>query len=125
MSDKYNIRVDVNTLYLPDQSSPSHHNYVFAYAITITNQGTVGAQLITRRWVITDANDQSQHVSGNGVVGEQPHLSPGASFEYTSGTHIETPVGTMHGSYQMVADDGIEFEAEIAPFVLSATDVLH
>ncbi len=125
MSDKYCIRVEVSTLYLPDQSSPSDHTYVFAYAITIINDGTVGAQLITRRWVITDANDQSQQVSGEGVVGEQPHLSPGASYQYTSGTHLGTPVGTMHGSYQMVADDGIEFEAKIAPFVLSAADVMH
>ena len=125
MSEKYKIQVRVDTVYLPDRSDPSEPNYVFAYFITITNKGTVGAQLMTRRWVVTDANDQQQHVHGEGVVGEQPHIRPGESYEYSSGTYIDTPVGTMQGSYQMIADDGVEFEADIPLFTLSATNVLH
>ena len=125
MTAKYAIEVDVITSYLADRSDPSEDHYIFAYTITMTNTGTIGAKLVTRRWFVTDANDKQQHVYGKGVVGEQPHLAPGESFRYTSGTHLNTPVGTMVGSYQMVADDGTEFEADIPRFELSAADVLH
>jgi len=122
---KYHISVSVNTAYLADQSDPSSDRYVFAYTITIANTGTVAAQLISRHWIITDAENVTQEVKGLGVVGEQPLLQPGESFEYTSGTAMATPVGTMHGSYQMVAEDGNKFDAEIPVFTLSMPRVLH
>jgi ApaG protein len=122
---KYHISVNVNTAYLADQSDPSADRYVFAYTITIANTGTVAAQLISRHWIITDAENVTQEVKGLGVVGEQPLLQPGESFEYTSGTAMATPVGTMHGSYQMVAEDGNKFDAEIPVFTLSMPRVLH
>ncbi len=122
---KYHISVNVNTTYLADQSDPSSDRYVFAYTITIANTGTVSAQLISRHWIITDAENVTQEVKGLGVVGEQPLLRPGESFEYTSGTAMATPVGTMHGSYQMVAEDGNKFDAEIPLFTLSMPRVLH
>ncbi len=121
----YEIDVKVDTLYLPSESDPDSNRYVFAYTITIENQGTVPAQLLTRHWIITDANGKVQEVKGDGVVGEQPHLKPGEGFQYTSGTVLETPIGTMEGSYQMLADDGKSFDAEIKPFTLSAPRVLH
>ena len=99
--------------------------FLFAYTVTITNAGLVPAKLLTRHWVITDGNERVQEVRGVGVVGEQPHLSPGMSFEYTSGTVLETPIGTMQGSYQMLADDGTKFDAEIAPFLLTVPRQLH
>jgi len=108
---KYQISINVNTTYLADQSDPSADRYVFAYTITIANSGTVAAQLISRHWIITDAENVTQEVKGLGVVGEQPLLRPGESFEYTSGTAMATPVGTMRGTYQMVAEDGNKFEA--------------
>ncbi len=123
--NKYHISISVNTAYLADQSDPSADRYVFAYTITIANTGTVAAQLISRHWIITDAENVTQEVKGLGVVGEQPLLQPGESFEYTSGTAMATPVGTMHGSYQMVAEDGNKFEAEIPEFTLSMPRVLH
>ena len=122
---KYHISINVNTAYLADQSDPSADRYVFAYTITIANTGTVAAQLISRHWVITDAENVTQEVNGLGVVGEQPLLRPGESFEYTSGTAMATPVGTMHGTYQMVAEDGNKFDAEIPAFTLSMPRVLH
>lgn len=122
---KYHINVSVNTAYLPEQSDPSSDRYVFAYTVTISNTGTVAAQLISRHWVINDAENVTQEVNGLGVVGEQPLLQPGESFEYTSGTAMATPVGTMQGSYQMVAEDGKKFDAEIPPFTLSMPRVLH
>lgn len=122
---KYQISVRVDTAYLAEQSDPSADRYVFAYTITIANDGTVAAQLISRHWLITDAHNATQEVKGLGVVGEQPLLRPGESFEYTSGTALATPVGTMQGSYQMVAEDGNKFEAEIPPFMLSMPRVLH
>ena len=124
-SKKYEIRVDVTTKYLPEQSDPAAGRYVFAYTIDIRNTGTVAAQLISRHWLITDAEGAVQEVRGLGVVGHQPLLAPGQSFEYTSGCALTTPVGTMKGSYQMVADDGIPFEAAIAEFMLSMPRVLH
>ncbi len=122
---KYHIQVTVHTAYVPEQSDPAADRYVFAYTISIANQGTEAAQLISRHWVITDSEQQTQEVRGLGVVGEQPLLRPGEAFEYTSGTAIATPVGTMRGSYQMVAEDGQKFDAEIPEFTLSMPRVLH
>ena len=122
---KYHISVSVNTTYLEDQSDPTSDRYVFAYTVTIANAGNVAAQLISRHWIITDAENVAQEVKGLGVVGEQPLLRPGESFEYTSGTAMATPVGTMRGSYQMVAEDGNKFDAEIPVFTLSMPRVLH
>lgn len=127
MSDnhKYRVQVDVQSSFVPNQSDPANDRYVFAYRITITNLGTVPAQLRTRHWIITDATEKVIEVEGDGVVGKQPQLAPGSQFTYTSGAVIETPVGTMRGSYQMLADDGTKFEAAIPPFVLSVPGVLH
>lgn len=122
---KYHISINVNTSYLAEQSDPAADRYVFAYTISIANTGTVAAQLISRHWIITDAENVTQEVKGLGVVGEQPLLQPGESFEYTSGTAMATPVGTMQGTYQMVAEDGIKFDAEIPKFTLSMPRVLH
>ena len=122
---KYQISINVDTAYLAEQSDPSADRYVFTYTITITNSGTVAAQLISRHWIITDAENVTQEVKGLGVVGEQPLLRPGEHFEYTSGTALATPVGTMRGTYQMVAEDGNKFDAEIPVFTLSMPRVLH
>ena len=119
------IRIQVATNYVDEQSEPDEDRYVFAYTITITNEGDVPAQLISRHWVITDANGKVQEVRGEGVVGEQPHLMPGQGFRYTSGAVLETPVGAMHGSYQMLADDGVRFDAPIAPFTLAMPGTIH
>ncbi|HSH30141.1 MAG TPA: Co2+/Mg2+ efflux protein ApaG [Thiohalobacter sp.] len=124
-STPYHIEVEVQTSYIEEQSSPEHNRYVFAYTITLHNTGSVAAKLLTRHWIITDSNGKNQEVRGEGVVGEQPHLTPGGRFQYTSGTMIETPVGSMRGSYQMIADDGVEFDAEIPPFTLSIPRTLH
>lgn len=124
-SSPYNTTVSVQTNYIPEQSDPESHRYVFAYTITIRNEGSVPAKLLTRHWVITDADGKTQEVRGEGVVGEQPHLKPGEGFRYTSGTMLETPVGSMQGSYQMLADDGNEFECPIAPFTLSMPNQIH
>jgi len=121
----YEIAVSAKTQYLADQSDESAGRYVFAYTITIRNAGNVTAQLISRHWVITDAQGLVQEVRGLGVVGAQPVLRPGESHEYTSGTAIATPVGTMRGSYQMVAEDGSRFDAPIPEFTLSVPRVLH
>ncbi|MDT3705537.1 MAG: Co2+/Mg2+ efflux protein ApaG [Thiobacillus sp.] len=122
---KYQISINVSTTYLAEQSDPSADRYVFAYTITISNVGTVSTQLISRHWIITDAENVVQEVKGLGVVGEQPLLQPGESFEYTSGTALATPVGTMQGTYQMVAEDGNKFDAEIPLFTLAMPRVLH
>ena len=124
-ADINNIRVDVETRYIEDQSNPEQNYYVFAYTITIHNKGQQSAQLLTRHWVITDSNQKVQEVRGDGVVGEQPLLKPGEQFVYTSGTMLETAVGTMRGSYQMLADDGSQFDATVDEFVLSTPRVLH
>ncbi|HET7633664.1 MAG TPA: Co2+/Mg2+ efflux protein ApaG [Burkholderiales bacterium] len=123
--DNHNITVTAHSIFIPEQSDAENEHYVFAYTITITNTGTVPAQLVSRHWVITDANSQVQEVRGLGVVGEQPYLKPNESFEYTSGAAIATPVGTMRGSYQMVAEDGLHFDAAIPEFTLSMPRVLH
>jgi len=122
---KYEIAVKVQTTYLPEQSDEALDRYVFAYTIVIINTGTVPAQLISRHWIIADGSGGVQEVRGLGVVGEQPLLKPGDRFEYTSGTAISTPVGSMKGSYQMVAEDGLRFDAPIPEFILSVPRVLH
>lgn len=122
---KYLIAVESVPEFVPDQSDPDNERYVFAYTITIRNIGSVPAQLISRHWVITDANNSVQEVRGLGVVGQQPLLKPGEKFEYTSGCALTTPVGTMKGSYQMTAEDGTQFEADIPEFTLAIPRVLH
>jgi ApaG protein len=124
-SRKYHITVKPVANYIPDQSDETAGRYVFAYTISITNTGTSTAQLISRHWLITDSNHEVQEVRGLGVVGEQPLLKPGETFEYTSGTALPTPIGTMKGTYQMVAEDGEHFDAEIPEFTLSIPRVLH
>ncbi|TVO77097.1 Co2+/Mg2+ efflux protein ApaG [Sedimenticola selenatireducens] len=119
------IQVDVSTHYIEGQSNPAEDNYVFSYTITIRNTGSTGAQLISRHWLITDADGGVQEVFGEGVVGQQPFLQPGEDFSYTSGTSISTPVGTMQGSYQMRSEAGITFEAPISPFTLAMPHILH
>jgi ApaG protein len=126
MEDKtFNIGIDVATHYVDDQSEPELDRYVFAYTITIANNGELPARLISRHWVITDANGKVQEVTGDGVVGEQPHLNPGEIFRYSSGAVLETPVGAMQGLYRMEADNGVNFDAPIAPFTLAVPGVLH
>ncbi len=122
---RYEITVVPKASYLADRSDPAKNEYVFSYTITITNTGDVAAQLVSRHWIITDADHKVQEVRGLGVVGQQPLLQPGESFEYTSGASIPTAVGTMRGTYQMVADDGHTFDAAIATFTLSVPRVLH
>lgn len=119
------IEVDVETAYIEDQSAPEQNRYVFAYTITIRNEGNAPAKLLTRHWIINDGNGNVQEVHGEGVVGEQPYLRPGESFRYTSGTIIETPVGSMEGSYQMLTDSGKPFDADIPAFTLSLPNTLH
>lgn len=122
---KYQISVSPRAFYIAEQSDADAGRYAFAYTITITNTGAMSAQLVSRHWIITDANNLVQEVKGQGVVGAQPKIKPGESFEYTSGSMLATPVGTMRGSYQMVADDGTRFDASIPEFTLSAPRVLH
>lgn len=119
------IRVEVRSQYLPDRSRPQAREFVFAYTIRITNEGTVTAQLRSRHWVITDAEGSVQEVRGDGVVGAQPVLRPGQSFEYTSGCSLKTPHGTMEGTYQMVTEGGERFDARIAPFSLIVPHTLN
>ncbi len=121
----HSIKVRVQSTYVEEQSSPENEQYVFAYTITIENIGTIPAKLLTRHWIITDANGKIREVRGDGVVGEQPYLRPGEAFRYTSAAMIETPVGSMHGSYQMMADDGVAFDAPIVAFGLSIPNLLH
>jgi ApaG protein len=123
--DKYRIDISARVSYLAEQSDIDAKRYVFAYTMTITNNGTVPARLISRHWIITDSNNVVQEVKGDGVIGEQPHLKPRQSFQYTSGTYIGTPVGTMRGSYRMIADDGVEFDAAIPEFALAMPGMLH
>ncbi|MBJ7537009.1 Co2+/Mg2+ efflux protein ApaG [Marinomonas transparens] len=122
---KYDVAVSVRTEYLASQSTPTESRYVFAYHISITNCGTEAAKLQTRHWIITNGNEQVQEVKGSGVIGEYPHLGPGESFHYTSGTVMDTVVGSMHGSYQFIADDGTEFSAAVRPFTLSVPNKVH
>jgi len=125
MPTSHRISVEAKVSYIEQQSDPANHRYVFAYTMTITNTGTVAARLISRHWIITDSNDQVQEVKGEGVIGEQPLLQPKQSFQYTSGTAIATPVGTMRGSYQMLGEDGVQFDAAIPGFTLAVPRTLH
>jgi ApaG protein len=122
---KYQFSVDVRPRFVPEHSSPDEDKFLFAYTVTIRNTGDVTAKLISRHWIITDANNKTEEVQGLGVVGEQPVLQPGEAFEYTSGCPIATPVGSMRGSYQCVAEDGTAFEAPIAEFLLAMPRTLH
>ena len=122
---KYEFSVTVRPQFVPEHSDPDEDKFLFAYTVTIRNTGDIAAQLISRHWIITDANNKVEEVQGLGVVGEQPVLKPGESFEYTSGCPIETPVGSMRGSYQCVAADGTRFDAPIPEFVLSMPRTLH
>ncbi|KAF0813268.1 Protein ApaG [Andreprevotia sp. IGB-42] len=123
--DRYVIKVVAESFFLPEQSDEDEDRYVFAYQITIINQGEVAAQLISRHWIITDMDNKVEEVRGKGVIGEQPVLEPGQSFEYMSGATLETPVGTMRGSYRMRTAEGYEFDADIPEFVLSIPRILH
>ncbi len=120
-------KIDIKVLpaYIADQSDPKSDHYVFSYTVTITNSGSTPAKLLTRHWIITDGDGQTQEVKGDGVIGEQPHLKPGEGFQYTSGTFMNTPFGTMHGSYQMLSDTGEKFDADIPTFQLSVPNTLH
>ena len=119
------IDVQVQPTYIAEQSDPANDHYVFSYTVTIHNNGSVPAKLLTRHWIITDGDGKVQEVKGDGVVGEQPHLQPGEGYQYTSGTFMSTPFGTMHGSYQMISDAGEKFDAEIPAFQLSVPNTLH
>jgi ApaG protein len=125
METEYALDIDVDTRYLDEQSEPEQDRYVFAYTIHIRNRGSVPARLLGRHWVITDANGNVREVTGEGVVGEQPWLQPGEDFSYTSGAVLETQLGTMQGSYDMIADDGTRFDAPIPLFTLSVPRTLH
>ena len=122
---KYDITVTVKTTHIPGQSDEANNRYVFAYTVTIVNSGSVAARLVSRHWIVTDAENRAQEIRGLGVVGEQPLLKPQQSYEYTIATAIPTPVGTMRGSYQMMAEDGTAFDAPIPEFTLTAPRVLH
>lgn len=119
------ITVDVRSRYLPEQSQPEENRFAFAYDVTIRNHGSQSAQLLSRHWIITDGNGRKQEVRGPGVIGQQPHIAPGASHSYSSGSLLATTVGTMQGSYRMLAEDGSEFDAPIAPFRLAVPGALH
>ena len=119
------INVDVRAVYIEDQSDPESERYVFAYTVTIQNNGEHTAKLLSRHWIITDADNNTQEVRGDGVVGEQPQFKPGEGFQYTSGTVLDTPVGSMRGSYQMLSGDGGTFDADIPMFTLSVPMILH
>ena len=125
MSEKNKVLVEARPQYIEAQSSPEQNRFVFAYTVTITNVGSIAARLLTRHWLITDANGKVQEVNGEGVVGEHPYLNPGDSFRYTSAAMIETPVGVMQGKYQMQADNGESFSAPIPKFTLSIPRTLH
>jgi ApaG protein len=122
---RYEFSIHVETAFVPEQSDEAQNRYVFSYTITITNTGSVAAQLISRHWIITDANNEVQEVRGLGVVGVQPLLQPNEHFQYTSGTVLATPIGTMRGSYHMTAEDGTQFDSPIPAFVLTIPRVLH
>ena len=125
MENLYKVDVEVKTEYVEYQSIPSENRYVFSYTVTIKNSGKIPAKLISRHWIISDANGKVDEVKGLGVIGEQPRLLSNQSFEYTSGTILNTPVGTMHGQYKMVADNGYEFDTEIPLFSLNIPKILN
>lgn len=119
------IDIEVLPAFIAEQSDPATNHYVFSYTVTIKNNGSIPAKLLTRHWIITDGDGAVQEVKGDGVIGEQPHLNPGEGFQYTSGTFMNTPFGTMRGSYQMVSDSGEKFDAEIPSFQLAVPNTLH
>ena len=119
------IDIEVQPAFITEQSDPEKNHYVFSYTVTIRNNGSTPAKLLTRHWVITDGDGQIQEIKGDGVIGEQPHLQPGEGFQYTSGTFMNTPFGTMHGSYQMLADSGETFDAAIPSFQLAVPHTLN
>ncbi|HYN77137.1 MAG TPA: Co2+/Mg2+ efflux protein ApaG [Lamprocystis sp. (in: g-proteobacteria)] len=123
--NNHSIKVAARSQFQPEQSSPAEGRYVFSYTITIENQGEEAARLLDRHWVITDSDGRVQEVRGQGVVGEQPHLRPGERYQYSSGTILPTPIGSMHGSYGMVGDDGTRFDAVIPAFSLASTRSIH
>lgn len=125
MSQEYKFQISVNTQFIEEQSEPENERFVFAYTITIENTGEVGAKLDSRHWVITDANGEVTEVQGQGVIGEQPFIGPGKSYQYSSGAVIATPIGTMEGDYKMIGQGGVEFEAPIPVFSLTAPGILH
>jgi len=125
MNEKNQIDINVKTAFLPEQSETDNERFVFSYTITIHNSGEQPAKLLNRHWIITDANGKTQEVRGEGVVGQQPYLKPGESYQYTSGTVLETPVGSMQGEYEMTTNDGKRFLAPIAPFSLAQPRSLH
>jgi len=127
MNNKQNYKtdIDIETRYIVEQSEPEKERFVFSYTITIRNNSDIPTRLLRRHWIITDGNGNVQEVKGEGVVGEQPYLKPGEGFRYTSGTVLPTPLGSMHGSYKMIADDGSEFDAAIPAFTLSIPNTLH
>lgn len=122
---RYAVDVRVEAIYLPTQSNPTEKRYAFAYTVTIRNTGAVDVTLLSRHWIITDAEGGVREVRGEGVIGQQPRIAPGESFRYTSGTVIETPVGTMHGSYRLQASDGVEFDAAVNAFRLADPRTVH
>ena len=119
------IEIQVESEYIPGQSNSDANRYVFAYHVTIENHGTIPAQLLSRHWIITDGNEKVQEVKGEGVIGEQPTIMPGESYQYSSGTVLQTPVGSMHGSYSMIDATGVEFDADIPVFTLASPSALH
>ena len=123
--NKNNITISVETIYLQQDSEPENNKYFFLYTILIRNMGSVGAKLLSRHWIIEDSNGKKQDVQGDGVVGEQPHITPGEEFQYTSGAMIETSLGTMKGTYQMIDDDEKYFDAQVPEFILSVPRVIH
>jgi len=124
-NNENNISISVETIYLQQDSDPENNKYFFLYTISILNKGSVGAKLLSRHWVIEDSNGKTQDVKGEGVVGEQPHITPGEESQYTSGAMIETALGTMKGTYQMIDDNERYFDAEIPEFILSIPRVIH
>ena len=124
-NEEYRIRISVESAYLDSESDPDDERFVFSYTVTIENLGNTPAQLLNRHWIIIDGNGREQEVKGEGVVGEQPLIEPGTGYQYTSGTMLETPVGIMQGSYQMLGSNGLLFDAEIKPFTLAIPRVLH
>lgn len=126
MTDNTNkINVQIMPAYIAEQSDPHNHHYAFSYTVTIRNEGNIAARLLSRHWIITDGDGKTQEVKGEGVIGEQPLIAPGEFYRYTSGTFMNTPVGTMHGSYQMISDSGETFEAIIPNFTLAKPNILH
>ena len=125
MTQEYQFQINVQTQYIEEQSEPHNERFVFAYTIQITNTGTHGATLVARHWLITDAHGEVTEVKGQGVVGEQPYIAPGQSYEYSSGAVLNTPIGSMQGSYQMETDNGTQFDTPIPVFSLAAPGTLH